>query len=207
MIKNNVNKEVIEYIYNALSNLYIEILSKQQKPVLELMENNKLEGWCWQTTESIILFLDDNDYIERGNLYFNKSKPYYHSWICFKYNNDEYVLDACFNILCKKQEYIDNFNTEVLGKVTAKEVKKEFIKQMTTPKEEIEQDYIVKQFSSFLKEICGDVDEERKKRKKEEIVVHAKEDVNTPLYRNGSGYITELEEGKVKKILVHYYLH
>ena len=207
MIKNNVNKEVVEYIYDILSDLYIEILLKPKKQVLELMENNKLEGWCWQTTESIILFLDDDDCIERGNLYFNNNKPYYHSWVCFKYNNDEYVLDACFNILCKKQEYIDNFHTEVLGKVTAKEVKKEFIKQITTPKVEKEQDYIVKQFSSFLKEMCGDVDEERKKRKKEEIVVHAKEDINTPLYRNGSGYITELEEGKVKKILVHYYLH
>ena len=31
------------------------------------------------------------------------------------------------------------------------------------------------------------------------------EDVNTPLYRNGAGYKTEIDNGKIKKLTVHYY--
>ena len=38
-----------------------------------------------------------------------------------------------------------------------------------------------------------------------EKIVYGPEDVNTPLYRNGAGYKTEIENGKVKKLTVHYY--
>ena len=47
--------------------------------------------------------------------------------------------------------------------------------------------------------------EDYRKKTQEEIIVHAKEDVNTPLYRNGADYKTEIKNGKVKKSTVHYY--
>lgn len=42
-------------------------------------------------------------------------------------------------------------------------------------------------------------------RTKGEVVVHEPEDINTPLYRNGAGYKTEIENEKIKKLTVHYY--
>ena len=44
-----------------------------------------------------------------------------------------------------------------------------------------------------------------KEEKKDEVIIHAPEDVNTPLYRNGAGYKAEIENGKIKKLTVHYY--
>ena len=44
-----------------------------------------------------------------------------------------------------------------------------------------------------------------KEKTKDEVTVHGPEDINTPLYRNGAGYKAELENGKIKKLTVHYY--
>ena len=41
--------------------------------------------------------------------------------------------------------------------------------------------------------------------KKDEVIVYNPEDVNAPLYRNGAGYKLEVEEGRIKKLIVHYY--
>lgn len=101
-----IEPKVVEYLMEKLNNLYIEVLGKYKGSLFELMKNEKLEGWCWQTTESAIVFLNDDDYIERT---------------------------------------------------------------------------------------------------KGEVVVHGPEDINTPLYRNGAGYKTEIENEKIKKLTVHYY--
>ena len=91
-----IDTKVVEYLMNKLSNLHIEVLGEYEGSLFELMPVGKLEGWCWQTTESAIVFLNDDDYIERGNLRFDEKTPeYYHSWICFKFNDTEYVLDPC----------------------------------------------------------------------------------------------------------------
>lgn len=98
-----IDPKVVEYLMGKLSDLHIEVLGHYEGNLFELMPVGKLEGWCWQTTESAIVFLNDDDYIERGYLKFDERTPnYYHSWICFKYNNVEYVLDPCLSFLCKK---------------------------------------------------------------------------------------------------------
>ncbi len=35
--------------------------------------------------------------------------------------------------------------------------------------------------------------------------MNAPEDINTPLYRPGARYKTELEDGEIEKIRLHYY--
>ena len=115
------------------------------------MQKGYLEGWCWQTTESAIIFLNDDDYIERGNLHFETNKPkYFHSWICFKYENTEYVLDPCLNILCQKKDYDKIFTPEIKGKTSALRVKQELIKQINTPKV-IENTEAHNSFDKFIK--------------------------------------------------------
>ncbi len=198
-----IDPKIIEYLINRLSDLYIEVLGDYQGTILELMSSGKLEGWCWQTTESAIVFFNDDDYIERGNLKFEeKTKKYYHSWICFNFNGVEYVLDPCLNFLCKKDDYHKIFDIEVKGTVTAKMVREELIRQIQTPKEK-EISEFSKNFENFWNNFLGD---EYQERKKGEVIVNGKEDVNTPLYRNGAGYKTELHDGKIKKLTVHYYL-
>ena len=200
-----LDTKVVEYLMNKLNNLYIEVLGKYEGSLFELMPVGKLEGWCWQTTESAIVFLNDDDYIERGNLRFDEKTPeYYHSWICFKFNGTEYVLDPCLSFLCKKSDYSKIFEIDVKGKVSAKEVKEELIRQVTAPKEENNPEtYQV--FQSFMKSVFGESYVNYMESKKDEVIVYGPEDVNTPLYRNGAGYITEIENEKIKKLTVHYY--
>ena len=200
-----VDSKVVEYLIEKLSNLHIEVLGDYEGNLFELMPIGKLEGWCWQTTESAIVFLNDDDYIERGYLKFDERTPnYYHSWIYFKYNGVEYVLDPCLNFLCKKNDFSKIFEINVQGKVSAKEVREELIKQVTEPKEE-DNSESHKSFENFMKIFMGDSYNDYKEKKKNEVTVHGPEDVNTPLYRNGAGYKTEISNGKIKKMVVHYY--
>ena len=79
------------------------------------MYRGLLQGWCWETTESAIVFLDDDDYIERGNLKFDICediffhytfcKEYWHSWICFSLENTIWVFGPCLQIIVEKDIY------------------------------------------------------------------------------------------------------
>lgn len=199
-----VDTKVVVYLMSKLSNLHIEVSGKYGGSLFELMPVGKLEGWCWQTTESAIVFLNDDDYIERGNLRFDERTPeYYHSWICFKFDGTEYVLDPCLSFLCKKSDYSKIFEIDVKGKVSAKAVREELIRQVTAPKEE-DNSEALKAFQTFMS-FMGESYDSYIESKKEEVTVYGSEDVNTPLYRNGAGYKPEIENGKVKKLTVHYY--
>lgn len=200
-----IEPKVVEYLMEKLNNLYIEVLGDYKGSLFELMPVGKLEGWCWQTTESAIVFLNDDDYIERGDLKFDETTPkYYHSWMCFKYDDVEYVLDPCLNLLCKKDDYSKIFEVDVKGRVSAKDVKEELIRQITTPKNE-DNSRAHKSFERFLKRQLGDSYEKYNEKKQNEVIVHGPENVNTPLYRNGAGYNAEFTDGKIKKLTVHYY--
>lgn len=200
-----ISPKIVECLIGRLSELHIEVLGDYEGSIFELMPAGKLEGWCWQTTESAIVFFNDDDYIERGNLKFDERTPeYYHSWICFSFNGTEYVLDPCLNLLNKKRDYSKIFETEIKGKVTAKAVEEELIRQVTAPKEE-DTSEAHKSFETILKIFLGDEYESYQEKKRGEVIVHGPEDVNTPLYRNGAGYKTEIQDGKIKKLTVHYY--
>ena len=193
-----VYSNIVNYLMQRFNNLHIEVLGDYEGSLFQLMFAEKLIGWCWQTTESAIVFLNDNDYIERGTLFIDERTPkYYHSWICFNYYDVDYVLDPSLSILCKKEDYYKMFNPNIIGKVSAKLVKDELIRQITSVKEEKKSKEQIKFIKTFI-EKANDNDDD-------EIIVYGKEDVNTPLYRNGAGYRAELENGKIKRLTVHYY--
>lgn len=202
-----VNLKVVEYLVEILDDLYIEVMGTYEGTLFELMVKGNLMGWCWQTTESAIVFFNDEDYIERGNLYLdNKTPKYYHSWICFKYNNEEYILDPCLTLLCKKKEYEKMFNPEVIVKIKAKNVKEELINQITNAPEDIDKSDDSKSMDSFFKMLMGEeAYNAMKEKKKGEVEVDSSEDINSPLFRNNSGYKAEIENNKIKKLKVHFY--
>ena len=188
----NIDSNVINYLKERLSNLYIKIGGIYQGNIFELMNQNALEGWCWETTESSIVFLDDNDYLERGYLTFdNIHSRYYHSWICFNYNSIDYVFDPVFNLITKKNYYERLFNTDVLVKIKASDVKKELINKITSykPKE---------CKNKVLKELCD-------KYKNEDAIISVPDVITEPLYRNNNIYIMKLNKNKIKELKEHYY--
>lgn len=190
-----ISPKVIEYLSQRFQNLTIEVGGDYEGNILDLMQKGVLEGWCWQTTESSIVFLNDDDYIERGNLKFGKYKLYYHSWICFTFEDKEYVFDPCLDLLCKKVFYTKIFETEIKGKVTAKEVRDFLIDSVLNPKSKRRYE------DEFWKKIWGDSYEQ----KRHEVQISGDDNVNSPMYRNSTGYNATIESGTIRKLIAHYY--
>jgi hypothetical protein len=130
-----INKEIINYLRKRFTNLTIEVINKYKGDILELMSLKALEGWCFQTTESALIFLNDNDYLQRGFIKLSEDNNYYHSWICFKYNELEYVFDPSLNIICNKDSYLKVFKPTVLASIKAIDIKNYFINYVTLNKE------------------------------------------------------------------------
>lgn len=128
-----VSKDVYDYILSKFNNLTINICDWYQGTLVELMNNGLLEGWCWQTTEVALLFLNDDDYIERGYLNFSKYEDlYYHSYIVFNYKNIEYVFDPCLRFLVEKKYYHNIFEVVVKAKINALNLKRFFLSAANT---------------------------------------------------------------------------
>lgn len=194
--------DVYDYLKNLFDDLHIEIVGRYEGNLIDLMNKGVLEGWCWQTTETAALFLPDNSYIERGNLKFDIHKLYYHSWINFKYKGIEYVFDPCLQILCRKEYYNKIFEIQLKGKATAKQVKEYFIDYISNPPQKEKSETA----ENILKTIIGtEAYEAIAERKKDEIIINDEENPNAPMYRNGVGYKTKLENGQIKKLVAHYY--
>ena len=103
------NAKVLRYLEQKLDSLKIRLpFQKQPERISDLMKNKSLEGWCWQTTETTILFLDDDAYIERGHIILYPCTYYWHSWICFKFKGKTYVFDPCLQKLIPKDLYYKN---------------------------------------------------------------------------------------------------
>ena len=197
--------KVLKYLAEKFQNLTIEVLNRYTGNIMDLMSRNYLEGWCWQTTETAIIFLNDDDYIERGNLYlyFENNREYWHSWICFKYNGEEYAFDPCLNFLCKKSWYSKLFKTDVRGKVTAKQVREELIGKIKNPPQKIETESS-KQAALFMEKFFGDA----LKKQREYTYIEGYGNINSPMYRNSTGYKAEFDNSnppKIKKLTAHFY--
>lgn len=194
-------EKVFDYIKSKLQNLTIEILGDYVGNIMELMNEGLLEGWCWQTTESAIVFLEDDDYIERGNLKFEKNENYWHSWICFNFESKKYIFDPCLKILVESSIYYRIFEVTVAGKVTARQVREDFIYRI---KNNPEKKNYSKEIETLMKDIFG----EYLTKRKNEIWVSGNDDVNSPMYRNNTGYYNYIvENGQIKNLIAHYYLN
>ena len=214
-----INKNVYSYLKEMLENLNIEILGDYKGNLFELMMDRKLEGWCWQTTETAALFMPDDVTIYRGNLYFEKYnnlyhinveseyKTYYHGFIGFTYQDKEYIFDPCFSLINSKELYFNTLNVEIKGQTTAKDVKEYFINYINNPPKGNHY-YSIETHKAMERFMEKFYSEEMLEKIKSEVVIHDKEDPNAPMYRNGSGYRNvEIEDNKVKSLTVHYYMN
>ena len=120
--EHQVEREVLNYLIRTYQNLEIKKTPSRETNLLMLMKMQVLMGWCWETTETAVVLLDDAR-IERGNLYTSKFTCYEHSWIVFNYKDKEYVFDPCLEFLCESHIYKDAFETEVQASVPSQEVR------------------------------------------------------------------------------------
>lgn len=195
-----IDKSIYYYLKNLFEKLNIEILNKYEGNLFNLMERGKLEGWCWQTTESAALFMDNNANIFRGNLFFNEYKTYYHSFIEFNFEGKKYVFDPCLCLINTSDLYFNIFNVDVKGYVTSKQVKDYFFNYIKNP---LKVNNYSNSSEKFMRKFFGD---EYYEKKTKEIVIHDEENPYAPMYRNGAGYKNiKVENDKIKSLTVHYY--
>ena len=196
-----IDKNVYYYLENLLSKVNIEILGQYEGKLFDLMKRGKLEGWCWQTTETAALFMPDDVVIYRANLKFAKYDTYYHSFIQFMYEEKDYIFDPCLCMINTADLYLKTFNTEIKGYTSAKEIKEYFLNYISAyPKKE---NNIITQSDRFMRKFFENYIED-----KQEITVHDKENPYAPMYRNNSGYKDiNIENNKIKSLTVHYYMN
>ena len=185
----DANPELLNYLNTILQNIEIKIGGCQQEKAIDLISSNMLEGWCWQSSETCGLMFKDTDYVERGNLYLNedKSREYFHSWINFEFNNQEYVLDPALNILCLREKYFKTFDVELKGVVSVKELKEQFKIEIKTKQSKLKALYNYKGHNE------------------PPIVVDGVEDVFAPFFRSDIGYKATIQGDDIEKVTAHYY--
>jgi len=195
---NGIENDVAQYITNKLPNLSIQIATEEEKNVIELMNMGKLNGWCWQTTESSIVFFEDDDFIERGNLKFSLNRYYWHSWICFKFKGKEFVFDPCLQIITDSSLYHHIFEASVQGSVTAKKVREVLIDGIQNRKEKT---LGVDTDSPITLIFSADTLE----KVRSETYIEGDNNLNCPMYRNHCGYIAIIEGDEIKSLFAHFY--
>lgn len=196
----HIDKSILKYLKSKLQNLSIEV-SDHKGNVIELMHKGLLEGWCWQTTESSIVFFDDEACIKRGYLKFSTHKKYWHSWICLKFNNIIWVFDPCLQIILEKNIYYHIFEIiEVAGIVTAKSVREDLIYRINH-REKKNYNKSESSISKFLEKYTSE-------KQKNETYISGNDDVKSPMYRNSTGYTATIDDnGKINTLIAHYYFN
>lgn len=194
-----INKSVSDFLKDRLKNLTVEIGDEPGDNIIELAKKWKLESWCWQATESAIVFFDgEDDRIERGNLKFNKHKNYWHSWIVFKFEGAFYVFDPCLKILTHRDIFFHVFEIEKIAAIIpAKEVRKDLILKIENRKEEIKSstyDLLAKMKEKYSSE-----------KAKNETPIYGDDNFYSTMYRNSTGYTATIEDGKITSLIAHFY--
>lgn len=86
--------------------------------------------------------------------------------------------------------------------VTAKEVRDMLIYNIQNPKPKNNATSKSEQkAAAFMKKYFGSALEE----KKDEVIIDEYDTVNSPFYRNNTGYRAVVEDSKIKKLIAHYY--
>lgn len=196
----DIDNFVFKYLKKKLQNLSIEICGDYKGNIIELMNKGLLEGWCWQTTESAIVFFEDDACIQRGNLKFGAYKKYWHSWICFTLNDIDWVFDPCLQILVKRNIYYNIFEiNEIAGVVTAKSVREDLIYRIKHREEDKRNKPEIPSYN-FLAQYVS-------QRQKNETHITGNNDVKSPMYRNNTGYIASIDNCTINTLIAHYYFN
>ncbi|MDD4937642.1 MAG: hypothetical protein PHX34_01280 [Candidatus Shapirobacteria bacterium] len=144
-LENTPHLHLSRYIEQNLKSVFISLYHPINREhcnnisAIEMVNKGKLEGWCWQSTTFLSIFLGNEDIVSRGKLStlptYSKG-DYFHSWIEIKYGNDKYVFDPSLNYLDRKDHYYTEFSAKVLGQVQAMNIRTSLVDLVENVKEE-----------------------------------------------------------------------
>ncbi len=199
MIKNEAEKQrVISYLTKRLEPLTIESQQGKADSVLKLSSSDSLIGRCWESTQTCSLFFEDGDFIERGVVALGNDPFYYHSWICFSLDGQEYVFDPALNHIAKKELFYQKLNPRVRSRVSVKQVKDYFLKFISDPKmRETKLDYQRKMYKTLDVEFIKQLEENN--------TIWGTGDMADPFFAGIVSYNPKLEGTNIKKLDAHFH--
>lgn len=114
-------------LLSPMMKVSISLDGDKPKRAIDLMVEDKLMGWCWQTCEFVAPIIPYKTEVIRGTLETYDGDKYEHSWLEITRKNKVFVLDPCFNILCPKEEYDKVFKTKIKLRLSSSDITKEII--------------------------------------------------------------------------------
>lgn len=195
-----VSADIEAYIYACLDNLEIKVPKHEYMKVKNLASKNLLDGFCFESTETMVVFFS-NAYIVRGYLNLGKRGKYYHAWMVINYQKIEYVFDPTSDIIVLKDDFDKVFQVEELVKIPSSLVSDALIRVL---KGENHDEHITfdeetnKAIRDFCSSFFGCIEDEGYKAK-------YSDDINEPMYRNSSIYEGIIENKSIKSLRVRFY--
>ncbi len=197
-----IDLEVFPYLIKKLQNLTINVMGNYEGNPIQLMKHHYLKNWCYESTNTAIVFFNDEDLIERGSIVVYPNERFDHSWILFSFNGQKYVLDLALDVLCKKELYDSLFETHIEGYSSALKTRNYLIQNLLNPpKREYSKECM--KFLERLEQLSG----ESFQRQKKEVQISGSNCINDAMYHGSMGYIGSVENGKIKTLSAHFYAY
>lgn len=198
--KSNMDIEIFPYLTEKLQNLNINVTGCYEGNPIDLMKNHYLQHWCYESTNTAIVFFDDEDFIERGSITVYPNERFSHAWIVFTFKKQKYILDLALDVLCKKELYDSLFEPKIEGYSSSLTTKDYLIQKLLNPPVE-KHSKAGMEFIKKLERFSG----ESSKNPSKEVHIFGSNCIYDPMYRGNVGYIGSVENGKIKKLSAYFY--
>lgn len=107
------NPKIDNFFKERLSEIYIQASS-----LYDILKHNDANGNCYIATDAIILNLNSQDMVVRGDLLPEHPKGWKHSWIEFLFENEWYVLDTTFVGVYIRADYYQYLSPNIIKKTS-----------------------------------------------------------------------------------------
>lgn len=118
------------YFIENTKKVYIERRVKIE--TFEEYLSHRYRDNCYDYSAYALMGLKPSDFLVRGYIDLDNWKDYYHGWVEFKFEENEYVFDSRIKGIVLKQEWYERFNPRAEYKKSQKEILKEYLNERCT---------------------------------------------------------------------------
>lgn len=119
--------EANQYFKQKTKKVYIEQGSKIES--FEEYLYHRYADNCYYYSAYALMGLKPDDFLIRGYIDLPYRKYYYHGWVEFKFEENEYVFDSMIKGVVPKQEWYERYNPRVEYRKTQKEILDKYLNE------------------------------------------------------------------------------
>ena len=115
------------YFSQMTKKVYVEEYTKIES--FEEYLNHRYRDNCYYYSAYACMGLKPDDFLVRGYIDVNGWKDYYHGWVEFRFEEDEYVFDSMIDGVVPKEKWYKIYNPRIKYKKTQKEILDEYLNE------------------------------------------------------------------------------